>query len=57
MKSLKKLAVLLMVLTMSACVAYGAVACGDGKDNSSSSRQSTNLDDNDVPDPWDDSNW
>ena len=41
---------------MSAFVAYGSVACDDNKDDSSS-KQSTNLDDNDVPDPWDDSNW
>lgn len=54
MKHLKKLAILLTILTMALGVSFGAVACKDDDKGSSSKQTSNNLDDNDVTDPWGD---
>ncbi len=54
MKGLKKVLILLTVLMMTVGVSYGAAACKDNGGNSSSKKTSTNLNDNDVPDPWGD---
>jgi hypothetical protein len=51
---MKKLAILLTILTMALGLSFSAVACKDDDKGSSSKQTGNNLDDNDVTDPWGD---